>query len=141
MTAYIHLSCTAFINYLTVFHEHLGNFQFLIMCVSHSVKYVTPWTAAHQAPLCMEFPRQEYWSGWPFPSPRDLPNPGIKPRSPALQVDSLPSETPQKPFYHVKSHKINSLEPRIFFCIGRTGPGTNLIGSMTEWSSSLLKPH
>ena len=102
---------------------------------------VTQWTVACQAPLCMEFPRQEYWSGWPFPSPRDLPNPGIKPRSPALQVDSLPSETPQKPFYHVKSHKINSLEPRIFFCIGRTGPGTNLIGSMTEWSSSLLKPH
>ena len=40
----------------------------------------------------MEFYRPEYWSGWPFPSPGDLPNPGIEPRSPALQVDSLPAE-------------------------------------------------
>ena len=46
-----------------------------------------PWTVAHQAPLSMGFSRQEYWSGLPFPSPRDLPNPGIKPRSPALQAD------------------------------------------------------
>ena len=47
----------------------------------------------------MEFSRQEYWSGYPFPSPRDLPNPGIKPSSPALQVDSLPSELRWKPKY------------------------------------------
>ena len=45
----------------------------------------------------IEFSRQEYWSGLPFPSPGDLPNPGIEPRSPALQADSLPSETPGKP--------------------------------------------
>ena len=45
-----------------------------------------------QAPLPMEFSRQEYWSGLPFPPPGDLPNPGIEPRSPALQADSLPSE-------------------------------------------------
>ena len=51
-----------------------------------------PWTVAHQGPLSMEFSRQEYWSGLPFPSPGDLPDPGIEPRSPALQVDSLPSE-------------------------------------------------
>ena len=43
-----------------------------------------PWTVAHQAPLSMEFSRQEYWSGLPFPSPGDLPDPGIKPRSPAF---------------------------------------------------------
>ena len=41
----------------------------------------SPWTAAHQAPLSMEFSRQEYWSRWPFPPPEDLPNPGIKPKS------------------------------------------------------------
>ena len=52
----------------------------------------TPWTVAHQAPLSLEFSRQEYWSGLPFPSPGDLPNPGIEPGSPALQEDSLPSE-------------------------------------------------
>ena len=49
---------------------------------------VTPWTAAHQAPLSMGFSRQEFWSGLPFPSPGDLPDPGIKPMSPALQADS-----------------------------------------------------
>ena len=50
----------------------------------------TPRTIAHKAPLSMGFSRQEYWSGLPFPSPGDLPNPEIKPVSPALQVDSLP---------------------------------------------------
>ena len=57
---------------------------------------MTPWAVAWQAPLSMEFSRQEYWSGVPFPSPGDLPDPGIKPRSPALQADSLPSEPPGK---------------------------------------------
>ena len=52
----------------------------------------TLWTAACQAPLSMGFSRQEYWSGLPFPSPGDLPNPGIKPGSPALQADSSPTE-------------------------------------------------
>ena len=52
---------------------------------------MTPWTVAHQAPLSMEFSRQEYWSGLPFPSPGNLPDPGIKPGSPALLGDSLPS--------------------------------------------------
>ena len=54
------------------------------------------WTVAHQAPLSIEFSRQEYWSGLPFPSSGDLPDPGIEARSPALQVDSLPSEPPGK---------------------------------------------
>ena len=51
----------------------------------------------HQAPLSMGFSRQEYWSGFPFPSPGDLPDPGIEPRSPALQADALTSEPPEKP--------------------------------------------
>ena len=51
---------------------------------------MTPWTVAHQAPLFMGFSRQEYWSGLPFPSPGDLPDPGIEPVSPALQAISLP---------------------------------------------------
>ena len=58
---------------------------------------VTPWTVACQAPLSVEFLRQEYWSELPFPSPGDLPNPGVKPWSPTLQADSLPSEPPGKP--------------------------------------------
>ena len=58
--------------------------------------FVTPWTVAHQAPPFMEFSRQEYWSGLPFPSPEDLPDPRIKPRSPALRADALPSESSGK---------------------------------------------
>ena len=70
--------------------------------VLHScVRYfVTQWIVAHQAPLSMEFSRQEYWSGLPFPSPGDIPDSGIKvayPVSPALQTDSLPAEPSGKP--------------------------------------------
>ena len=57
----------------------------------------TAWTVAHQAPLSMEFSRQEYWSGLPFPSPGYLPDPGIELRSSALQADSLLSDPPRKP--------------------------------------------
>ena len=58
--------------------------------------FVIPWTVAYQAPSSMGFSRQEYWSGLPFPSLGDLPNPGIEPRSPALQADASPSEPPGK---------------------------------------------
>ena len=58
--------------------------------LSHDQQFAR--TVACQAPLSTEFSRQEYWSGLPFPSPGDLPDPGIKSRSPALQADSLPPE-------------------------------------------------
>ena len=64
--------------------------------------FTTLWTVAHQAPLAMGFPRQEYWSGLPFFSPGDLPNVGIKPVSlvfPALQADSSPAEPSGKPCF------------------------------------------
>ena len=60
---------------------------------------VTPWTVARQAPLSMGFSRPEYWSGLLFPSPGDLPNPGIKPGFPTSQEDSLPAEPPGKPAF------------------------------------------
>ena len=59
--------------------------------------FATPWTVAHKPPLSMAFSRQEYWSGSPFPSPGDLPDPGIKPRCPALQADALLSEPQGNP--------------------------------------------
>ena len=59
--------------------------------------FCDPWTIACQAPLSLGFPRQEYWSGLLGPSVDDLPEPGIKPASPVLQADSLPSEPPGKP--------------------------------------------
>ena len=61
--------------------------------------FATPWTVAHQAPPSMEFSRQEYWSELPFPSPGDLPDPGILPTSPAFQADALTSEPPGNPPY------------------------------------------
>ena len=68
----------------------LSNFGRVQLCVN-------PWIVVHQAPVSMGFPRQEYWIGLPCLPPGDLPNPGIKPRSPTLQVDSLLSEPPEKP--------------------------------------------
>ena len=63
---------------------------------SHVQLFVTLWTVTHQA-LSMGFSRQDYWSGFPFPSPEDLPDPGIKPGYLSSQADSLPSEPPGKP--------------------------------------------
>ena len=75
--------------------------------LSHVRLFATPWTRAWLAPLSMEYSRQEYWSGLPFPTPGDLPDPGTEPRSPALQADALPSEPPethlQKKFYCVST--------------------------------------
>ena len=68
-----------------------------VKSLSHVRVFATPWIVAYQAPLSTGFSRQENWSGLPFPSPGDLPNPGIEPGSPALQTDALPSEPPGKP--------------------------------------------
>ena len=78
-------------------------FYSVCVCVRvHSVMsnrlFVTPCTVAHVGPLSMEFPKQKYWSGLPFPSPGDLPDPGIKPVSPALAGGFLTIEPPGKPY-------------------------------------------
>ena len=70
--------------------------------------FATPWTVAYQVPPSMGFSRQEYWRGFPFPSPGDLPNPGIKPGFHALQADSLPSEPTGKSFRNVERICISS---------------------------------
>ena len=67
--------------------------------------FATPWTVAHQAPLSMEFSRQEYWRGLPFPSPGDLPDPGIEPGCPTLQADALPSEPSGNPMTYTPSNE------------------------------------
>ena len=69
----------------------------MVKSLSHVWLFVSPWTVAHQAPPSMGFSRQEYWSGLLFPSPGDLLDPGIEPRFPTLQADSLTSEPPGKP--------------------------------------------
>ena len=67
--------------------------------------FPTPWTVVHQASPLTGFSRQEYWSGLPFPSPGDLPDPRIEPRSPALQADALTSESPGK-LHAFLTHKL-----------------------------------
>ena len=69
-----------------------------VKSLSHVRLFATPWAVAYQAPPSVGFSRQEYWSGLPFPSPGDLPNPGIQPRDPALLTDTLPSKPPGKPY-------------------------------------------
>ena len=86
--------CTTFVNIRQILHtRHGGGGLVTKSCLT----LVTPWTVACQAPLSMGFSRQEYWSGLPFLSPGDLPDPGIEPGFPALQANSLPSEPPGKP--------------------------------------------
>ena len=72
-----------------------------VKSLSHVRLFATSWTIAHQAPPSMGFSRQEYWSGVPFPSPGDIPVPGIEPGSPALWADDLPSEPPAKPRVYI----------------------------------------
>ena len=75
--------------------------------------FVTPWIVAHQAPLSMGFSRQEYQSGLPFPSPGDVSDPGIEPRSPTLQADSLASEPPGKPEYIMRNAGLDETQAGI----------------------------
>ena len=78
--------------------------------LSHVQLFATPWTVAHQAPPSMGFSRQEYWSGLPFPSPGDLPDPGTEPRSPTLQADALTSEPPGKPYMKQNASKYPQMD-------------------------------
>ena len=107
--------------------------------LSHVWLFAAPWTVAYQAPPSVEFSRQEYWSGLPFLSPRDLPNPGIEPRSVELQADALPSESPGKPLKLIlvpkwsESHSVmsDSLWPHGLYSSWKS-PGQNTgVGSLS----------
>jgi len=80
----------------------------LVKLLSRARLFATPWTVAYQAPLSMEFSRQEYWSVLPLPSPGNLPNPEIEPGYPTLQADALPYDPPGKPKSPKGHHKIKS---------------------------------
>ena len=86
-----HFSCSRTQTLNTVLIQHAKGWQ-LFSLLSRVWLFASPWTNLLQAPLSVGFSRQAYWSGLPFPSPGDLPNPGIKPASPAWQADSLPLE-------------------------------------------------
>ena len=84
-----------------------------VKSLSHVQLFATPRTVAYQASPSMGFSRQEYWSGLPFPSPGDLPNPGIEPGSPALEADALTSEPPNKQTIK-KAPTINMVQGLVF---------------------------
>ena len=95
--------------------QTLHDTTYVCVSLSHVQLLVTPWTIACQALPSKEFSRQEYWSWQPFHSPGGLPEPGTEPGPPALQADSLPSESPGKPQYHLPveskiGHKLPDLE-------------------------------
>ena len=100
--------------------------------------FATPWTVAHQAPRFLGFSSHKYWSGLPFPSPGNLPDPGIEPGSPTLQADALPSEPPGKPRKdHVKSQGSHKLTAG---CRDGLQPGQGDIGEspVVQWLGILL---
>ena len=117
--------------------QHFSKFRLKIICkhfksekwmsLSRVQLFATPWTIQS-----MEFSRPEYWNGYPLPSPGDLPNPGIKPRSPALQVDSLPAEPQGKP----KNTGVGSLSllQWIFLIRNRTGVSCLAGRFFTNWA-------
>ena len=80
-----------YVYYVSVLHSQ-QTMKVKVKSLSHVQLFATPWAVAYQATPSLGFSRQECWSGLPFPSPGDLPNPGIEPGSPSLQVDTLPSE-------------------------------------------------
>ena len=105
--------------------------------------FATPWTVAYQAPLSLGFSRQEYSSGFPFPSPGDLPNPGIEPGSPTLQADALSSEPPGKPHINgekkerKKESEVTQLCPTLCDPMDCSQPGSSVHGVLQarilEW--------
>jgi len=84
-----------------LFHHIISRvYAFMLSCSVVSNSFATPWTIAFQVLMCMGFRRQEYWNGLPFPSPEDVPDPGIEPTSPALADRFFTTETSQK--HHIK---------------------------------------
>ena len=100
----------------------------------------TPWTVAHQAPRSMGFSRQEYSSGFPFPSPGGLPDPGIEPGSPALQVDSLPTELWGKPIKGRQRLSIKWGQDQVKLIPFRNGEAISwrACGSIPGWGTKIL---
>ena len=91
------------------------NFENMLSEISISHSYsATPWIVAHQAPLSMEFSRQEYWHRLPWLPAGYLPDPGIKLDSPALLPDSLPSEPPGSPKWNMSNTKVHILHDSIY---------------------------
>ena len=102
------------------------------MLVVQLCLFATPWTAAHQASLAMGFSRQEYWSRLPFPSPGDLPDPGIEHKSPALCADSLPLS-------HQGSPRVNpNIKDGLCVIMIHISVGSSIITDVPLWCRMLI---
>ena len=113
--------------------------MYVCMCTQLCLTLWDPWTVAHQAPLPMEFSRQEYWSGLPFPTPGYLPNPGIEPASPALAGRFFTTVPPGKPVILVLTtfHKLN-IQPILLASSNRahqTRGFSSIVRSLTPLSA------
>ena len=108
-------------HYLTLVRlmtDQLSESESEVKSLSHVQLFATPWTVAYRTPPSMEFSRQEYWSGLPFPSPGDLPDPEIESRSPVLRAHTSPSEPPGQLTVrkgYIKSHKGN--DPNLYLIL------------------------
>ena len=88
-----------------------------IQSLRHVQVFATAWTVACQAPLSMEFPKQEFWTGWPFPSPGDLPNPGIEPTSPAFAGKFFTPKPLGKPYVQLYRCRHKSMCVCLCVCV------------------------
>ena len=113
-----------------------------VKSLSHVRLFATPWTVAYQAPPSMVFSRQEYWSGVPFPSPGDLPDPGIEPGSPAFQTDALTSEPPGKPivWYKYTTERLSTHTTRMGFPGSSVGKAPTCSADVGSISASGRSP-
>ena len=98
-----------------------------VKSLSRVRRFATPWTVAYQAPPSMGFSRQECWCGLPFPSPGDLPDPGIEPGSPTLQADALPFEPPEK------TSPLMPMNGCLKCCVEKELEAAPLKGQDTDW--------
>ena len=101
--------------------------------------FATPWTVAYQAPPSMGFSRQEYWSGLPFPSPGDLPDPGIEPGSPAFQENALTSEPPGHSFLQgIIRYNLNQITHDYTVKVTNKFKGLDLIECLKNYGQRFL---
>ena len=108
----------------------------VVKSLSHVRLFETPQTVAYQVLPSMGFSRQEYWSGLPFPSPEDLPHPGIEPRSPSLQTDALPSEPPGKPIRSVQFSSVAQSCPTLYDPMNHSTPGLPVHHQLPEFTQT-----
>ena len=107
-----------------------------VKSLSHVRLFATPWTVARQAPLSMRFSRQECWSGLPFPSPGDLPDPGIEPGSPALESDALTYDPPGKPKSTIQFSSVTQACLTLCDPMTRSTPGLPVHHQLPEFTQT-----